>query len=216
MRRRVVKPARLTTFSKADKICSCASVVDQLCWEQGCEWSPSASRTKRPQLQRRCGPFKAGIAMPRNWQNHDVHQSKGKVMTVSCCSEERQVMKAGGAHLKYLAFTALSSSLSGMSFPRMEVGAATLAGMRCNWCSSLTFKRRAAIANAVSRCHQMRCPVKHDLQGDTCLPWPVVGVTFFFRRILHCSKEVEGRKVKSDHRSRGCVGNWCSRITDDV
>ena len=76
--RRVVKPARLTTFSKADKMCSCASLVDPLCWEHVWEWSPSASRTKRPQLQRRCGPFKAGIAMPRNWQNHDVHRQREK------------------------------------------------------------------------------------------------------------------------------------------
>ena len=80
--------------------------------------------------------------MPRNWQNHDVHQSKGNVMTVSCCSDERQVINAGGAHLKYFALSALSSSLSGMSSPRIEVGAATLARMRCNLCSWLTFVLR--------------------------------------------------------------------------
>src|SRR6056300_74007 len=123
-------------------MCSCASLVDPLCWEQVCEWSPSASSTKRPQLQRRCGPVKEGMSMPRNWQNHDVHQSKGKVMTVSCCSDERQVINAGGAHLKCFALCALSSSLSGMSSPRIEAGAATLARMRCNWCSWLTFVLR--------------------------------------------------------------------------
>ena len=151
-------------------MCSCASLVDPLCWEQVWEWSPSASRTKRPQLQRRCGPFKAGIAMPRNWQNHDVHQSKGKVMTVSCCSDERQVMKAGGAHLKYLAFTALSSSLSGMSFPRMEVGAATLAGMSCSWCSSLTcLLRLHMLLAAACKCGahlRMMCEVRRACVGQ--------------------------------------------------
>ena len=57
----------------------------------------------------------------------------------------------------------------------------------------------------------------HDLRSDTCLPWPGVGVTFFFRRILHCSKEVEGRKEKGEHvRSLGCVRSLCGRISDDV
>jgi len=63
-------------------------------------------------------------------------------MTVSCCSDERQVINAGGAHLKYSALSALASSLSGMWSPRMEVGATTLAGMRCNLCSWLTFVQR--------------------------------------------------------------------------
>ena len=34
LRRRVVKPLRLTTFSNADKMCSCAFLVDPLCWGQ--------------------------------------------------------------------------------------------------------------------------------------------------------------------------------------
>ena len=74
----------------------------------------------------------------------------------------------------------------------------------------------AAIADAVCRCRQMGCPVEHDLQSDACLPWPVEGVTFFFRRILHCSKEVEGRKGKGEHRSFGCVRRLCGCISDDI
>ena len=46
-------------------------------------------------------------------------------MMVSCCSDERQVINAGGAHLKYFALSELASSLSGMSSSRMEVGVAT-------------------------------------------------------------------------------------------
>ena len=38
------------TFSNADKMCSCASLVDPLCWEHVCEWSPNASSTKRVQF----------------------------------------------------------------------------------------------------------------------------------------------------------------------
>jgi len=54
------------------------------------------------------------------------------------------------------------------------------------------------------------------MRSDTCLWWPGDGVTFFFRRILHCSKEVEGRKEKGDHGSLGCVRSLCGRISDDV
>ena len=133
LRRLVMKPLRLTTFSNADKMCSCASLVDPLCWGQVCEWSPSVSSTKQPQLHRRCGPVRERIAMPRNRQNHVVHQSKGNVMTVSCCSDKRQVINAGGAQFKCFSLAASASSLSGMSSPRMEVGSATLAGMRCIW-----------------------------------------------------------------------------------
>ena len=59
-------------------------------------------------------------------------------------------------------------------------------------------ERRAASADAICRCRQMGCPVTHDLLSETCLRWRGVGVTFFFGRILHCIKEVEG-KEKGDH-----------------
>ena len=60
------------------------------------------------------------------------------------------MINAGGAHLKYFALSALASSLSGISSPRMEVGAATLAGMRCNLCSWLTFVLRVLMPFATA------------------------------------------------------------------
>ena len=85
--------------------------------------------------------------------------------------------------------------------------------MRCNLCSWLTFVLRVLmpIAAAVKWGAQwdMICEVIRACFG-------LVGVTFFFRRILHCSKEVEGWKEKSDHGSLGCVRRLCGRISDDV
>ena len=78
-------------------------------------------------------------------------------------------------------------------------------------------ERLAVIADAVCRCRRMGRPVEHDLRSETWVRWPGVDVTIFFRRIFHCSKEVEGRKEKGDHvSSLVCASSLCGRISDDA
>ena len=126
------------------------------------------------------------------WQNQDVHQSCGKAMVTSCCIEERQVSYDGGDHLTQRRSTgaASSSSLSGISLPRMEIGAATFGRDELRLVDLLelcaTKIRPVGTLAAASRCyaqwHMLHCG----------------GTGGLFRRVLHGSKEFEWRRGTVD------------------